>query len=154
MMEQVAAGLKVQLPEGFGLQEARYVFAGPPERPPHDEAAVAVRPSLVIHHHPAVEGESLADAAARVTAELMSAIPQMTDVDRAELVFADRAVGRLLAFTFTAAPGVRLRQLHAFRLEGPQVVSLTLTVNADALGERGDAPLLELLARSAREVRS
>ncbi|HEU5218530.1 MAG TPA: DcrB-related protein [Gemmatimonadales bacterium] len=153
-MEASAAGMKLQLPEGFGLQEARYVFAGPPERPPHDEAAVPVRPSLVIHHQPAVPGESLDDAAARFTAELMNAIPQMTDVDRAELVFADGAVGRLTAFTFTAAPGARLRQLHAFRLEGPRVVSLTLTVNADALGERGDAPLLEMLARTAREVRS
>ncbi len=85
-----------------------------------------VRPNLVVHRRTVGEQQNLAEVASTVCDELMQSIEGLSKIATSELVFEDGASGMLLEFSFPAVGSYEVVQLHAMRMDGGVLTSLTL----------------------------
>ena len=84
-----------------------------------------VRPNLVVHRRTVGE-KDLADVTASVCDQLMKSIDGLSKIATSELVFKDGVSGMLLEYSFPAVGSYEVVQLHAMRLDGEVLTSLTL----------------------------
>jgi hypothetical protein len=87
---------------------------------------VPVRPNLVVHRRTVGEQKDLADVASSVCDQLMRSIDGLSKIATSELVFDDGVTGMLLEYSFPAVGSYEVVQLHAMRLDGGVLTSLTL----------------------------
>jgi hypothetical protein len=148
-MQRTIDGMRLDLPEDYVLEESKHVLratgaTGIDRRTGGD--LVSVRDNVIVHRARAPAGQDLDGIATKRVAELLHALPGLSGLETAELVFADGAIGRLIRFTFPASTQLSLHQSHALRLDEGVLTAVTLTSDAAALTDAVERAQLSLLA--------
>lgn len=102
-------------------------------------------PSLMAQTRPARPGATLDQLATETLVELSQTLGELKASSRAELTFADGAVGIVLSLTLTTQKG-DMRQYFAIRLDKGRVCTLTLTVPASALNDANARAYMNAIA--------
>jgi hypothetical protein len=144
--------LHLSIPNGFELEETKWILRTPAQQDLSDfrmigrgKRPITVRPNLVIHRR-MTELSNLDEHFAQVVSELMQSVAGMEELARAELQFDDGHKGKVAILAFSPAPGVRLCQFHAYRLDGGVLTSLTWTIDENDYNEDKQAECIDCIA--------
>jgi hypothetical protein len=92
-----------------------------------------VRPNLIVQRRKVDKGQDLPVIAAGVCGQLLDSIEGIGEIASAEITFQDGVIGLLLEFSFPAVGTYRIVQLHALRLDGEILTSMTLCTEMSRL---------------------
>jgi hypothetical protein len=106
--------LSWRVPNVPGLKEPRML-----------QTQLPIRPNLVVHRSKVETNDGINNVAARICAQLLSSVEGISAIEPSQLEFRDGVDGVLLEFSFPAA-GYQVVQMHALRLDGDMLTSLTL----------------------------
>jgi len=153
MQEHQLGELRLSTPDNFILEESKWVLRvakqeellDPRLRMGMGRKPLTVRTNIIVHrqHMPGLVLEAYVSKA---TAELMQSVVGSEDIMRADLEFQDGVVGKATIMSFSPGRGIRLCQIHGYRLDGDYLTALTMTVDANQFDEKKQKEYLEYMS--------
>ena len=148
------AGLKLDLPPDFTVDQAMISFRAPPPtatEPRLLQKQTTIRPSLIVHRRDVGDTATLPLLAGEITAELVTSITGLSALTSESFAYADGAPGILVGFDFGADEVGTARQYHALRKDDRILTTLTLTIDKLTLNEATKTKWLALLSSVVRD---
>jgi hypothetical protein len=126
--------LTLEVPPGMAHEETMMTFYAPLGDAP-------TRPNIVVHQR-RVSPPDLVDAGAKVGAELVRTLQDISRIISVDLAFDDGAQGVMLEYTFATGRG-SLHQIQALRLDGDVLTALIITTATELLSKEARAEFLK-----------